>query len=115
MKINVTGRTDEVTPGMKQKASEKVAKVMRYYDRITWVDVTLDAKSQKKSVEVSAGLNRGATIVCKVQDDDIYAAIDLAVDKITRQVRRHKEKLKDHRPRRTGPAGEPPVGDEEAP
>ena len=100
MNINVTGRGDNVTAGMKKKAAEKVDKLNRYYDRITWIDVLLEDDSVRKVVEVSAGLNRGATIVGKAEADDMYTAIDLALDKVTRQVRRHKEKLKGHRARK---------------
>ena len=119
MNIRITGRTEEVTPGMKERAAEKVGKLSRFYDRITWVDVVLDSERERKMVEMSAGLNRGQTIVGKAESDDMYAAIDLAIDKLSRQLRRHKEKLSDHRPRRgeSSPPimGEPEVGDHEEP
>jgi putative sigma-54 modulation protein len=85
---------------MKAKAAAKVEKLSRYYERITWVDVVLDVEHERNTVEMSAGLNRGQTIVGKAESPDMYAAIDLAIDKISRQLRKHKEKLKDHRPRR---------------
>ena len=100
MNIRITGRTGDVTAGMKAKAASKVEKLNRFFDRITWVDVVLDVARERNSVEMSAGLNRGQTIVAKTQSDDMYTAIDLAIDKITRQLRKHKEKLRDHRPRR---------------
>jgi len=107
LNVKITGVTSDVTPRMKNKASEKVAKLMKFYDRITWVDVKLGVDRERKSAEVSAGLNRGATIVGKAESGDMYAAIDLATDKIARQLRKHKEKIKDHRPRRTPSAPEP--------
>jgi ribosome hibernation promoting factor len=107
LNIKITGRTEDVTAGMKKKAAEKVAKVTKYYDRITWVDVILGVEQDRKSVEVSAGLNRGTTIVGKAESDDMYTAIDLAVDKIARQIRRHKEKIKNHRPKRSEVPAEP--------
>ena len=106
MNIRVTGRTDDITPGMKQKAQEKVTKLLRFYDRITWVDVVLGGDKDRRVAEVTAGLNRGNTIVGKAKSGDVYAAIDLAVDKIARQLRKHKEKLKNHRPRRSEPSPE---------
>lgn len=113
MNINVTGRGDNVTAGMKKKAAEKVGKLNRYYDRITWIDVILVDDAVRKVAEVSAGLNRGATIVGKAEADDMYTAIDLALDKITRQVRRHKEKLKGHRARKEPAAPNAPATDSE--
>jgi putative sigma-54 modulation protein len=103
LNVNVTGRSEEVTPAMKQKAAEKVAKLLRFFDRITWVEVILDARNQRGAAEINAGLNRGATVVGKAEGADVYTAIDLAVDKMTRQLRRHKEKLKDRRPKRSAP------------
>jgi putative sigma-54 modulation protein len=100
LNIKITGRTEAVTAGMKKKAAEKVAKFTRFYDRITWVDVILAADNERKTVEMTAGVNRGTKIVGKAESDDMYAAIDLAVDKVTRQLRRHKEKIKSHRPKR---------------
>jgi putative sigma-54 modulation protein len=104
---------------MKARAAEKVEKLSRFYERITWVDVVLDSERERKTVEMSAGLNRGQTIVGKAESDDMFAAIDLAIDKLSRQLRKHKEKLSDHRPRRgesPPPAGgEPEVSDHAEP
>jgi putative sigma-54 modulation protein len=102
--INVTGRGEDVTAAMKQKASEKVSKVFRFFDRITWVEVTLDAEQGRGSVDVTVGLPAGATVVGKAEGPDVYSAIDIAVDKIVKQLRRHKERLKDRRTRRPGPS-----------
>jgi putative sigma-54 modulation protein len=112
--IRITARTGDISSGLKEKATEKFGRLSRIYDRITWVDVVLDAEHEKKIVEVSAGLTRGATIVGKAANADMGAAIDLAVDKIARQLRKHKEKLNDHRTRRPeGPAGTKPGGEPE--
>lgn len=112
MDIRITARTGDVTSGMREKTAEKLSKLSRYYDRITWVDVVLDQESEKKTVEVSAGLNRGTTLVGKAGNPDMHAAIDLAVDKIARQLRKHKERLNDRRVKRpetpAGPANTGP-------
>lgn len=115
MNIKITGRTEDVTKAMKKKASAKVAKLMKFYGRITWVDVKMDVEQERNRVEVSAGLSRGATVVGKAESTDMYAAIDLATDKIARQLRRHKEKLADHRPRRADAAPAPESDEEPEP
>jgi putative sigma-54 modulation protein len=104
VKIEVTGRGEEVSAAMKQKASEKIAKVFRFFDRITWVEVTLDSQKDRGSVDVTVGLPAGVTLVGKAESADVYSAIDMAVDKIVKQLRRHKERLKDRRTRRPGPS-----------
>jgi putative sigma-54 modulation protein len=108
--IKITARMGDVTNGMREKTTEKLGRLSRYYDRITWLDVVLDEEHEKKTVEVSAGLNRGATIVGKAASPDMHAALDLAVDKIAKQLRKHKEKLNDHRGRRPEPASGPKPG-----
>lgn len=120
MDIRFTARTGDVTSNMKEKALEKLSRLSRYYERITWVDVVLDTEHEKKTIEVSAGLTRGATLVGKAGGADMFEAIDLAVDKVSRQLLKHKEKLNDHRPRRpeaeigTTPEEEPEPTFEEA-
>jgi putative sigma-54 modulation protein len=104
LNIQIAGRSDDVTHAMKENAQEKVAKLFRFYDRITWIDVVLDAEGVHNSAEVSVGLNQGLTLVGKAETDDMYSAIDQAVEKVGRQVRRHKEKQHDHRYRRPEPA-----------
>jgi putative sigma-54 modulation protein len=111
LNIRVTGRSGDVTTRMKEKARQKVSKLLRIYERITWVDVVLSEDRQRKSAEVTAGLNRGNTIVGKAKGSDMYSAIDLAVDKIARQLKRHKEKLHDYRPKRA--EGLEPMPEEE--
>ena len=114
MDIRITARTGDVSSGLKEKATEKLGRLSRIYDRVTWVDVVLDQEHEKKIVEVSAGLTRGATIVGKAANADMGAAIDLAVDTIARQLRWHKEKLNDHRTKRAErPAGSKPGGEPE--
>jgi len=104
--INVTGRTEDVTAGMKEKAARKAQKLQRFYDRITWVNVVLDVTRGRSTVEMSAGLNRGTTVIGKAESSDTYAAIDQALDKVGRQLRKHKAKLEDRRPPRGGSAAD---------
>ena len=113
MSIRITGRTGDVTTAMKAKAAAKVEKFSRFYDRITWVDVVLDVDQDRNCVDMSAGLNQGQTVVGKAESDDMYTAIDLAIDKMTRQLRKHKERQRDHRPRR-GDTTPPADGEDES-
>ncbi len=106
MKIRISGRGDEVTAAMKQRAEEKVRKLLRFYERITWADVVLSVERERHRAEISAGLNRGATVVGKAESDTMIGAIDEAADRIARQLRKHKAKLADRRPPRSAPAPE---------
>lgn len=96
MQIHVTGHHLDVTPALKQHIEEKMQKIKRHFAPITSVHVVLsiDKKFQKK-VEANVHLPKGE-LHATSEHQDMYAAIDLLVDKLDRQVIKHKEKLSAH-------------------
>ncbi len=96
MRIQITGRHVGVTEAMKDYAREKIAKLERLYDRMTGVEVTMEGGSDRKVVEIVADVGRGLRLVGKAESPDMYAAVDLAEEKLGRQLLRHKQKLTDH-------------------
>jgi putative sigma-54 modulation protein len=92
--ISVTFRHIESTEALKQYAQEKVQKIGKYftYPLDAHVILAVDAKQrQLAEVELHA---HGAMIHGKEQHQDMYAAIDLVIDKIESQVRKQKAKIK---------------------
>jgi putative sigma-54 modulation protein len=59
--------------------------------------VVLSLEKHRHQAEITLNTN-GITVNARDVTEDMYAAIDLAVDKLERQVKKHKEKLKDHKP-----------------
>ena len=104
MRIQISGRHVGVTEAMKDYAREKIEKLERIYGRMTKVELTLDVGHDRKIVEIVAHANRHNQLVCRAESPDMYAAIDLAEDKLARQLVRHKQKLTDHH-RRDGHHG----------
>jgi putative sigma-54 modulation protein len=96
VRIQITGRHVGVTEAMKDYARDKVEKLERIYGRMTKVEVTLDAHPERKVVEIVAHANRGARLVGRAESPDMYAAVDLAEEKLARQLLRHKERMTDH-------------------
>jgi putative sigma-54 modulation protein len=94
LKINITGRHLDVTPAMRKYTQEKVEKLGRFYDRIHGIDAVLSEEGERQVVEVKAHVGKGTTLVGKVENSDIYAALDLVVGKLERQITRYKEKLR---------------------
>jgi ribosome hibernation promoting factor len=94
LKINITGRHLDVTPAMKKYTQEKVEKLGRFYDRIHGIDAILSEEGDRQVVEVKAHVGKGTTLVGKVENSDIYSALDLVVGKLERQITRYKEKLR---------------------
>src|SRR5262245_19833343 len=95
MRLNITFRNLEATDALKQYASEKIERVHKYLDRAgeAHVVLSLERHLQHADISIHAGtfLLRG-----REKSEDMYASIDLAMDKIERQLRRYKEKLKHH-------------------
>ena len=92
--VSVTFRHLEPTAALKQYAEEKIHKIGKYFSHPLDAHVILavDAK-QRQLAEVELHTH-GAMIHGKEQHQDLYAAIDLVLDKVERQVRKQKEKYK---------------------
>lgn len=92
MQLSVTGRHIAVTDPMKQYAEEKAGKLTRFYDRIHTIDVILDHEKTAHHVEMIIRTDHKHTFVASTNAGDFYEAIDLVVDKLSRQLREHKDK-----------------------
>lgn len=84
----------------KGRAEEKISKIFKYTDAITEVDVVLTVEQKKSEGEVhkADGLvyASGTKIKVEARNTDLYAAIDELSERLERQVRKYKEKQKDH-------------------
>lgn len=77
---------------------EKLDRLPHFFNRLTMIDVTVDLQNElSKSVEVIVKSEHKHDFVASESNGDLYAAVDLVVDKLERQISRHKEKLQDHR------------------
>lgn len=97
VQLSVTGRHLAVTDPMKQYAEEKAGKLTRFYDRIHTIDVILDHEKTVHHVEMVVRTDHKHTFVAKTDAGDFYEAIDLVVDKLSRQLREHKDKLRNRK------------------
>ena len=96
MNINVTFRHMETTEALKQYAIDKVSKIKKYIDAPIEVHVVLSVEKFRHIAEVSFTIN-GFVVKGQEETEDMYAAIDMVMDKIERQVRRYKDRLKSKR------------------
>lgn len=95
MQINVTGHHVELTPALRDYVNEKMDRLERHFDHVTDVHVILSVEKLRHKAEATMHLS-GNSVYADATEDDMYAAIDGLVDKLDRQVKRHKEKLTDH-------------------
>lgn len=95
MLINITGDNVELTPTLREYVNSKMQKIHKHFDNITSVHVILsiDKKFQQRA-EADVNLAK-ARIHANSESENMYAAIDMLVDKLDRQVVKHKEKLMD--------------------
>ena len=95
MEITVTGRHLEITPAIKQYATDKVAKLPRYFDRIQQINVIADKRDNHTfEVEIIVDAEHHEDFVAKASGTDLYGCVDSAVDKLERQLTDHKDKLR---------------------
>ena len=95
MNINITGHHVEVTPAIRDYVIGKLDKVIRHFDQVTSAHVILSVDKLQQKAEVTLHV-KGKDIFADAIDADLYASIDLLVDKLNRQVVKHKEKVSDH-------------------
>ena len=97
MKITITGRHMHVHDSVREYANEKITKLERYNNAIQHIEVVLGNEGDRKQVEMIATSTVGGKHVGQVEHEDIFAAIDLLIDKMKRQLERTKEKVKHHK------------------
>ncbi|MEH7421496.1 ribosome hibernation-promoting factor, HPF/YfiA family [Bacillus thuringiensis] len=92
MKFNIRGENIEVTPALKEYVEKKLSKLERYFDTFPEIKVNLKVYSDKQRVEVTIPFT-DLLLRAEETNSDMYAAIDLVVDKLERQIRKHKTKV----------------------
>lgn len=101
MQLTITGHHIDVTPALKQKVESKLGKLERHFDHLTDIHCILTVEKLQHKAEATVHLT-GGTIHADAIEEDMYAAVDALIDKLSRQVTKHKEKLTDHHARDAG-------------
>jgi putative sigma-54 modulation protein len=112
VQIKISTRHGQISDTTKEKISDKVGKLTRYFDRIAAIEVTIDLEHRETpSVEIQVSAKHKHDLLAKAQADELMAAVDVAVDKMEEQLRRYKTKIQSRRGqanRQAGPAGPAP-------
>ena len=95
MQINLTGHHVDITPAIRSYIENKFSRLERHFDNMTKIHVILSIEKERQKAEATIMVNKGK-IYADSQHEDMYAAIDSLIDKLDRQVKKHKEKLTDH-------------------
>ena len=96
MQVLITGRHMEMTQALQDYVKNKVERVNKYLENIKEADVILSVEKYRHSAEITIKAN-GITINGEEETDDMYCSIDRVMDKIERQVKKYKGKIKQHK------------------
>lgn len=94
MQITITGRHVSVGEEIKQYARDKSEKLLRFYDRIQAIQVVIDHEGDEFTVEMIVTAGARNEFVAHETGSDTQALIDVTVDKLERQLTKHKERLR---------------------
>lgn len=95
MQIDVTGHHVDLTDSLNEYVAQKFDRLERHFDNVVDVHVILTVEKLQQKAEATVQIS-GARLFADSIAEDMYAAIDGLVDKLDRQVKKHKEKLTDH-------------------
>ena len=95
MQLNLTGHHVDLTTPMRDYVNSKMERLERHFDHVTDIHVVLSVEKTRHKAEATMNVSGGKLFADSVEAD-MYAAIDSLVDKLDRQVKKHKEKLTDH-------------------
>ena len=92
MKVAIRGKNIEVTDALRAYIEKRLSKLTRYFDDELDAQAVLSVVKDKSTVELTCFVNK--IVLRGVEtNDDMYAAIDLVIDKIVRQIHKHKTRL----------------------
>lgn len=96
MHINFKGHRIEVTTALKTFTEDKINKLERHFDKITAISVTFDVEKLRQIAEATILVSKGE-VHASAESENMYNSIDLLIDKLDKQLMKHKEKKLDHR------------------
>ena len=100
MNLTISGHHLDVSPALREYVLTKLDRVTRHFDQVVDINVLLSVeklkeKERRQKAEVTLHV-KGKDIFVEQCHEDLYAAIDQLMDKLDRQVCRHKDKVQDH-------------------
>ncbi len=96
MQLNISGHHLDITEAIKQHSTEKLAKIKHHFDHVININMILEVEKDVQKAEATIHVS-GADLFAKAESNDMYASIDQMVNKLDSQIRKHKEKLNNHR------------------
>jgi putative sigma-54 modulation protein len=114
VQIKISARHGQLSDASKQFIEEKAQKLLHLFGRLTMIEVTVDFKDKDRTVvEFLVSAEHKHDFVASESNGDLLAAVDLALDKLSQQLRKYKQRVQDHRrgPSASEVAGMPAADD----
>ena len=98
MQINISTRHGQLSVSTQEKISEKVAKLTRFHERLTAAVITVDLNGEDRAaVEIQVTAEKAGRFVASDNSGNLMTSIDATLHKLEQQLKKHKEKVTNHR------------------
>lgn len=92
MNVKVRGKQIEVTNALRQHVEKRIGKLEKYFDKLEEAQVTLSVEKDRHRVEVTIPVD-GIILRGEEESGDMYSSVDMVIDKLEKQIRKHKTRL----------------------
>jgi len=92
MEVKVSGKNLEVTDALRDNVTAKLEKFGKYLKEDTEAQATLSVQKNRQIIEITIPIN-GSILRVEESTDDMYTSVDRAIDKLNKQISKHKTKL----------------------
>ena len=100
MNLRINSRHLEVTPGIRDHLENRLERIRKHFDHVIDASAFLMVdKAKEKGLRQTAELTlylKGKELFAQAHHEDLYHAMDAVIDKLDRQVIKHKERIQDH-------------------
>ncbi|HIM95319.1 MAG TPA: ribosome-associated translation inhibitor RaiA [Gammaproteobacteria bacterium] len=96
MQLSISGHHLDITEAIKQHSIEKLSKIKHHFDHLININMILGVDKDVQKAEATIHVS-GADLFAKAESDNLYVSIDQMVNKLDSQIKKHKEKLNNHR------------------
>ncbi len=97
MIIEITARHFDLTPELKEYVEREIDGLTKFFENIISSEVILDVEKYRQYVEIKLKVYK-EVITAKADSDDMYASIEMAIDKVKSRLKKYKGKLKEKYP-----------------
>ena len=95
MNVHFSGQHFQITDAIREHMNKKIKKLSRHFDHLVDVHINFKIENKKHFAEAAIQLNKQKLFATAISDD-MYVTIDHLVDKLDRQLIKHKEKVTNH-------------------